>query len=549
MYTFHPAADRRMRTHLIALVALGLTACQPEPPHTPAPQPSQTAAKAAPTAPQPPPRAPATVTLLYTTDEHGWLFGKGQGEKLRGGAAEALGQWIADEHHCPKEPPTAAPSPACANPSTLLLSGGDHFTGPAISTYFRGLPMAHAMARMGYVASAFGNHDFDFGRDAFEQNRRANGITYLAANARVTDPAKDPKFSASIIVERRGLHIAVIGVATQDTAREALPSAFEGIAFDPPEPALNRAVDNAYTSGADAVVVLAHACEDEILPIVERHPEWALAFVGLGHCHRRFQKSVHNTPVVMPGFRLDAFARVELTVDPSLPIRHRVTQNLATTVNVRPREGLGPDVAVDQIRAESQTKLLAALGDVIGFSAEGMDDDSQAMGRWITRAMREAAHTDIALTNWTGIRDSLAAGPIRKLDVVSILPFDNTLVVLRVKGSAVDRMLGERAYVASGATRTRLPAPDGAKRHPHETRLDNGTLIDPDKVYTVAVTNFLYDVSRDFNFVAADPSPTRTSISLQNAVITWTAKAKSTEKKPLEHILGGSTKPPPRTQK
>src|SRR5438552_16739876 len=69
---------------------------------------------------------PVDVTILYTSDEHGWLLPFEDGGKVWGGAAELLGQWIEREGHCI----------ACADPATLALSGGDNFTGPAISAYF-----------------------------------------------------------------------------------------------------------------------------------------------------------------------------------------------------------------------------------------------------------------------------------------------------------------------------------------------------------------------------------------------------------------------------
>ena len=62
---------------------------------------------------------------------------------------------------------------------------------------------------------------------------------------------------------------------------------FEGITFEKEEPALDRAVHGAWGAGADAVVAIVHECPDVLAPIVERHPEWRLSFVGAGHCHKR----------------------------------------------------------------------------------------------------------------------------------------------------------------------------------------------------------------------------------------------------------------------
>ncbi len=46
------------------------------------------------------------------------------------------------------------------------------------------------------------------------------------------------------------------------------------------------APSQAWTAGADAVVLIAHECPDKLVPILERHRDWNLSFVGSGHCHK-----------------------------------------------------------------------------------------------------------------------------------------------------------------------------------------------------------------------------------------------------------------------
>ena len=55
--------------------------------------------------------------------------------------------------------------------------------------------------------------------------------------------------------------------------------------------------------------------------------------------------------------------------------------------------------------------------------------------------MREAGAADIALTNGGGIRASVKAGPITVGDVFTVLPFDNTLVVMEVTGADIKAAL------------------------------------------------------------------------------------------------------------
>ncbi|HXB98211.1 MAG TPA: hypothetical protein VNZ54_09170, partial [bacterium] len=78
-----------------------------------------------------------TLSVLVTGDSHGWLEGAAQADGGRlGGAGETLEAWRSREGL-----DTAHP---------LVLSCGDNYTGPAISTYFQGASVPAAMRAMGY---------------------------------------------------------------------------------------------------------------------------------------------------------------------------------------------------------------------------------------------------------------------------------------------------------------------------------------------------------------------------------------------------------------
>ena len=85
------------------------------------------------------------ITILYTNDEHGWI----EKSEYTNGAANLMGLWRDNEEYDGDE-------------SFLILSGGDNWTGPAISTWFEGESTVDVMNAMEYDASAIGNHEFDF---------------------------------------------------------------------------------------------------------------------------------------------------------------------------------------------------------------------------------------------------------------------------------------------------------------------------------------------------------------------------------------------------
>ena len=482
-----------------------------------------------PAAPRPA-RAPAEVTLLYTSDEHGWLLPVKEGGMVRGGAAEALGRFVVNEGHC------IGSAAECPDPRTLLLSGGDNYTGPAISSYFSGEPMADALGRMGYAAIAFGNHEFDFGRPAFIANRLRARAVYLAADMRATDPAlaAEMNLPAFMIFERRGAKIGVVGVATETTLTSAMASLFVGVAIDPEEAALVRAVPAAWAAGADAVVLIAHECPDKLLPILDRHPDWNLSFVGAGHCHKVMKERSGTTPVIAPGWRFENYVRVPLTIDLDKPARQRaraVTPEIIAVTHLEGDASAPVDAPLARAAAGWQTKLDSALGEVIGFAEGGFRKDSTAIVRWIAGAYRAELKTDVAIINTGGIRQGLPKGVITKAALWSILPFDNKLVICQLKGRdvIVNVETEEAAYA-------------GLEKVGPNYRLQDGTLLDPEATYSVATIDFLYHGGSSFLFKKQDPTPRETGIDWRLPLVAWMRREPTTPAAPLErriNLVGG----------
>jgi 2',3'-cyclic-nucleotide 2'-phosphodiesterase (5'-nucleotidase family) len=475
---------------------------------------------AAPSAPVTPAQPTAEVVVLFTSDEHGWLLAHTEKGRSLGGAAETLAQWVAHEGHCP-----GPPAPPCENPRTLALSGGDNYTGPAISTFFEGVPMAEAFARMNYAASAFGNHELDFGRARFVELRKTSGITYLAANLHAPAAMKDMALPGYAIYERRGLKIGVVGVATDTTLQQAMAARFEGITFEAEEPALGRAIGDAWSAGADAVVAIVHECPDVLVPIVRKHPEWKLSFVGAGHCHKKMDERAGSVPVISTGWRLDRYLRVRIAGDPSRPRGERVLAVEPTVVEVSRGDGeagaLAPDPEIARSAAAWKEKVDRALGEEIGFVGADLDKGSAEIGRWITGAWRAELGADVAIVNRHGIRQGLAKGPITKASVWSVLPFDNKIVLLRMKGAALARSLGEDDVVAGGVWH----GANGAW-------LVGGAPIDPERVYSVATIDFLYYGGHMGLKSALDAVDK--GVDWRDPIIAWTKKKGFTKDKPIE---------------
>lgn len=498
-----------------ALVAsLGAAACeQPPPPSGGTTSAKPTGSAAAPAA------APVTVTILYTADEDGSLIADKQDQaRQRGGVAELLGAWVTNEGHCTGAPGTAKP---CSSPKTLALSGGDSFTGPAVSTLFSGEPMAEAMNKIGYAAAALGNHDLDFGRLQFVKNKGLSKMAYVGANVKATDPEmSDLNMPAFTLVERQGAKIGVIGLASPTTATRSMADRFRGLEFGAVEDALSKAVPEAWKAGADALVVIAHECPDKLAPVLKSHADWKISFVGGANCHQGLEDRSTGTIMIAPDGKLRQYARAVLTIDRSKPQKERVTKVEAKAIDVG---GAAPEPSLATFVADWKKKVDTALGEEIGHTEKGLDA-AAAAANLVTRAWREQLGADVAIVNAKGV-DAVAAGPITKATVYSMMPYDNSLMLVEITGADLQKALENKAAIASGVTG------EG------KTAKINGKPIDPAAKYKVATVEYLYFGGDGFEFEKQDPEPTETGMDWRTPVLEWLGKQKSTKADPLEKKL------------
>ncbi|WNG48032.1 bifunctional metallophosphatase/5'-nucleotidase [Archangium minus] len=491
-------------------------------------KPAATAQPAQAPAAKPAPK-PTTVTVLITGSANGQLLPTTpEGGTPTIGAAELLGWWTAKEKHCAGQVKDG--QAACKDATTLALTIGDAWNGPAISSFFYGEPTAAVMGRMGFAASALGNHELDYGLEQFQKNHQAGGFPFLAANLQVKDAAlaKGWDLPGFKVFERQGLKIGVVGLTSPKTVNTAMAGRAEGLEVIPDEQALTNAVAEAQKAGADTVVVLADECPSDLQPIVGKHPEWKVSVVAGGRCPEPVNTKEGNTTYVSLGRGFDKYLRTAYTYDASKPEGEQVTAVETSQVDVTSGEGApAPDAELAKLISDYKTRLDTALGEQIGFTKKAFEKDSKELGTWVTRAIQAQLNTDAVVLNRKGFREGLPAGQVTKGSVYSVMPFENSLMVVEVKGEDLARQLANPEAVFSGFTAAGKGKFKDAKGKP----------LDPKKQYKVATVEYLYFGGDGFEFEKLDPEPGETGMSWQTPVIDWTKDQATTEAKPLDKVV------------
>lgn len=478
----------RART-LPVLLFLGLVACQ---------QPS-------PVVQQAPQRR--ELTVLYTNDEHGWMEGMQPGQ----GAAGLYRLWQEREGYHPDGP-------------FLVLSGGDNWTGPAISTWVEGQSMVEVMNAMHYDASAVGNHEFDFGLEALAGRLREAEFPYLSANTRWRDDGRVPTDLGILpftLSQVNGLTVGIIGLTTTSTPRTTNPRHVARLRFDDYEQALRATVPELAAADPDLLMVIAHVCMAALEPLAERVADLGIALMGGGHCNESVAKQVGKTVLLGGGYHFTAYAKAKLLVDTAanvpVEVHYEVVDNASASQD--------PSIAARVGAWQDQFRGILAR-EIAWSSAQLEPREEQLRQAIIDSWLVWDPAADIAITNVGGLRAPLPAGVVTLNDVVNMMPFENNIVAVRVPGSAVRRALAEGGR----------PIVAGLTREGDDWRLTGtGEPLAESATYRVLINSFMYDGGDNFQALReADPVGFDTGIHYRQPFVELLEGLRSGPDNPLE---------------
>ena len=506
-----------MRAHLLfaslafAVACASPPAATPQTPPTPAPAPASVAVNEA-------AAGKRALHLLLTTDEHGWLMPlTDKDAKIdRGGVVALFDRLTRVEGYSPSDTSRAN--------GWLLLSSGDMWTGPYESTVLEGAPMVAAMSHMNYAAAAVGNHEFDFGVRVIGERAKAARFPFLAANLVEAGSGKPPAWARPFtIVDVGGIKLGIIGLTNESSPVTADPRHMTGLKFLPYAAAIDEWVPKARAAGAEEVVVLVHdslALASKIMPSLRRQKVRAASF---GHHHTPGMSIDDNgTPatdddVVLcnAGAYLRSYCRIDLAFDGEALVSREAKIAMVETPHGSPTAG---DKELEAIVAAAENSANQIGGEVLVENVRtlkrGVDG---AMGQLIVDAWLQALpYAQAAITNAGGIRQDLAPGPVRMRDIVSVLPFNNYLLVVDLTGAQLREVLANHESVVSGV---KFTFKEGKDRGLVEVTDAAGKPIPADARLKVVINDFMYRGGDHYRFQSYDAEPEETAIDWREPVL------------------------------
>ena len=214
------------------------------------------------------------------------------------------------------------------------------------------------------------------------------------------------------------------------------------------------------------------------------------------------QQGVHLHEIATSQVRIDSTLGEADSLDAYIaPFRNRINEVLSTPLCYAP-ETLSK---TDGTRNTSMGNLMA---DILLQQADKM------------LRMRENIPVDVAVMNHGGIRASISKGPVSERTAYEVMPFENGLVVVAMRGHAVKTMVEflRKATVPHPVSgmKIRLDAEGNL-----ESLRIQGNPLDPGKLYYVATSDYLIGGGDGMTFFQEHEALYKTGYKIRNAMVDY----------------------------
>ena len=357
-----------------------------------------------------------------------------------------------------------------------VVSCGDYIQGSSLGAISRGEYIIELMNLVGYDAVTLGNHEFDFRLDRLEElvdmmetKPVCCNFQKIGEDTSYFDPYK--------IVSYGDVDIAYIGITTPSTISSSSPAQFKDengnykYSFNPTTlyEVVQENIDAAEAEGADYIIAISHIgyAEDEIYGDLEDVEDLIKNTDGLdvvldAHSHSVIEgmeitdKEGNEVLLSSTGTKFENIGK--LTISDG-----EITTELIKTEDY---QGTDPivDAKLNEINGEYATLVERMVAfsqvDLITHDADGnrlVRTSETNLGNLCADAVRYAMDADVGYMNGGGLRAAIQNGDIIFNDLLSVFPFNNTVVLAEVSGQTLKNMM-EMAVMS-------WPAEDGSFPH------------------------------------------------------------------------------------
>ncbi len=402
----------------------------------------------------------------------------------------------------------------------LLLNGGDNFQGSLFYTTYKGKAEAEFLNLMKFDAMTVGNHEFDDGEDALVPFLEEVTFPVLSANVQPNAQSKvGDRIKPSIVLDVGGQKIGIVGAVTTETPEIASPG--PNIAIEDDIRTITAEVEKLKAEGVNKIIALTHVGYPRDKEMIARIP--GVDVVVGGHSHSLLSNTDekaegpyptmidnpdgYKVPVTQAASYSKYLGEFTVTFDDNGVVKEAkgdpIFLDAAVTpdpaVLARVKELAGP---IEELKAKEVSETTAP----IDGSRETCRARECEMGNLVADAILDRVKDQgvtIVFQNGGGLRASIDQGVVTMGEVLTVLPFQNTLATFQLGGkdivaalenglSQLEEGAGRFAQVAGLKYSFDKSAPVGSRVKSVEV-MENGAWarIDENKDYLVATNNYV----------------------------------------------------------
>jgi len=404
--------------------------------------------------------------------------------------------------------------------NVLLLNAGDNFQGSLFYTTYKGAVEAEVLNEMKFDVMTVGNHEFDDSEDGLATFLDKVKFPVISANVLAGDGSKlGDRIKPSLVLDVGGQKIGIVGAVTNDTEELSSPGPKVMIADD--VQTITAAVEDLKKQGISKIIALTHVGYPRDLAAIAKIPDVDVV-VG-GHSHSLLSNTDpkaegpyptmvdnpggYKVPVVQAASYSKYLGDLVVTFDDNGVVKEAKGDPILID------SSFTPDPTLTARIAELAKPIEELRKKVIGSSEAPIQGDRTvcrveecSMGNLVADAMLDRGKSQgmtIAIQNGGGLRASIDAGDITQGEVITVLPFQNTLATFQLTGAEIRKALENGlSQIEQGAGR--FPQVSGLKYTFDRTKPAGNRLVsveakegaafvplDDAKTYGVVTNNFM----------------------------------------------------------
>lgn len=392
-------------------------------------------------------------------------------------------------------------------PNVMLVDAGDIVQGTLYFHVYKGEIEQTILNELGYDIQILGNHEFDNGMEALAKMYSIATPALLSTNYDLTGSLIGQYFSPYTIRTYGGKRIGIIAI-NLDPKGMIAEGNYDGVKYlDAVTAANSTAWHLKHNEKVDAVIAITHigykrTVDDD--PVMDCDIAGASTDIDIiigGHTHTKIDPQDATSPawkvanasgdsvlIAQTGKYGQYLGEITLDLD-NMTASSRL-------IPVDKRLDNHRDPALSAFIDKYRQGVNALYNINIGYASRDLDNTGAPLLNFVSdfifdRGSELADSVELAISNKGGLRQSWPKGNISEGQVIDMMPFQNKIVVLDIKGSDLLDALNIMAARGGDGVSDSVRAVYDPATHKCSAVEINGKALDTERTYRMATIDYL----------------------------------------------------------